>query len=80
MKKPFSFADEYLRRSGWRDIALLKLCLAAFGVLIGLKVPEKKRGCVSFWAKLIFFFTYIPLMKKFFDVLAGDSSCKQSAE
>lgn len=81
MKKLFSCADDYLHRSDWRDLALLKLCMAAFGVLIGLNVSEKKRGCASFWAKAVFLFTFIPLMKKFFDVVAEDSSsCEPDAE
>jgi hypothetical protein len=75
MKKLFSCADAYLRRSDWRDLALLKLCLTAFGLLVGLNVSEKRRGCATFWAKTVFFFTFVPIMKKFFDIVAEDSSC-----
>lgn len=75
MKKLFSYSNDYLSRSDWKDLALLKLCLSAFGVLIGLKIPEKRRRCASLWARVIFVAAYIPLMKKFFSVVKKDFSC-----
>ena len=38
----FELADDYLARADWRDIALLKFCLAALGVLIGISLPKEK--------------------------------------
>ena len=43
MKKLFSAADRYLRVCDWRDIAVLKFCLCALGVLMGLAVPTRKK-------------------------------------
>lgn len=36
----FTAAERYLKRCKWWDIALLKVCLCALGVLIGLAVPR----------------------------------------
>ena len=34
----FTSADRYLRASDWKDIALIKLCLFAIGLLAGMQV------------------------------------------
>jgi len=69
MKKLFSAADRYLRVSDWRDIAVLKFCLCALGVLMGLAVPTRKKKPAAKIAGLIFAATYIPLIAKFLFVL-----------
>lgn len=40
MKCLFDSANEYTRQSDWKDFALVKMCLAAIGVLIGLHTPK----------------------------------------
>ena len=35
-KKLFGYADTYVKRSDWKDLAMIKFCLAAIGLLIGL--------------------------------------------
>ena len=65
MKKLFSAADRYLRICDWRDLALLKSCLSAMGVLMGLLVPTRNKKTVAKIAGLLFMVTYIPLMVKF---------------
>ena len=77
MKKLFPCVDEFIRQSGRKDLARLKLCLGAVGVLIGLGVSETKRPCASFWAKTVFLFSFIPLMKKFFVLAAEECSCRE---
>ena len=49
MKNLFSAADRYVRSCNWRDIAVLKFCLCALGVLVGLVIPARRRKCVA-WA------------------------------
>lgn len=68
MKKLFANANEYLRRSDWKDLSALKLCLLALGILIGMYIPASARTAVLVIAGIVFIVTYIPLMKKFFDV------------
>lgn len=69
MKKLFEYANEYLAQSDWKDLAMIKCCLCAIGVLMGLIVPKKNRKTVFAAALLIFAATYIPLMKKFVRVV-----------
>lgn len=53
----------------WRDLALVKFCLCAIGVLLGLCVPARHKKPVAGLAACVFLVTYIPLMAKFFRVL-----------
>lgn len=69
MNKLFCYANRYLEKSDWKDIAMLKFCLFSIGVLVGMRIPEKNRkqaGCV---AAAVFVATYIPLMAKFLSVI-----------
>lgn len=66
--KVFTYADRYLRQSSWKDLALVKFCLCAVGVLIGLAVPRSRRRQFAFGALVVFATTYIPLMYKFLHV------------
>lgn len=71
MKKLFSYADAYVAESDWKDLAMLKFCLAAMGVIIGLSIPEKKKTTASRIAGMTFLATYIPLMTKFYRIVAS---------
>lgn len=68
MKKLFDYANRYVRESDWKMIALLKFCLCAMGILIGLSVPEERKKEVRCGAVLVFVCTYIPLMMKFVQI------------
>ena len=39
LKTLFGYADRYLEKSSWKDLALIKFCLFA----IGIRIPEKGR-------------------------------------
>ena len=56
----FTAAERYLRRCKWWDIALLKVCLCALGVLIGLAVPGRRKRTATWTASAVFVLTYIP--------------------
>lgn len=71
MKKLFDYADHYCKQTNWKDMSLLKTCLCAIGVLIGLCVPKEKKRPVFLGAALLFAATYVPLMAKFIRVTAG---------
>lgn len=43
MKKLLSVADAYIAHMNWKDLALVKLCLCAAGVLLGLSAPKRWR-------------------------------------
>lgn len=69
MKKLFAYADRYCRQSTWKDLALLKFCLCAVGVVIGLLIPVHKRKAVLFAALAVFAGTYVPLMYDFLSLM-----------
>lgn len=69
MKRLTDAADRYLRACDWRDMAALKLCLCALGVLLGLAVPGRKKRPAAWAAALVFAAAYVPLMAKFLPYL-----------
>lgn len=70
MKRLFYIADRYIKESDWRDLALIKFCLCAIGVIIGVSIPKEKKSFPLFAAVTVFVATYIPLMIKFFKICA----------
>ena len=71
MRKLFSAADAYISKMNWKDLALVKLCLCAAGVMLGLAAPKKLRKWAALGAVVIFVTTYIPIMLKFFSHLTA---------
>ena len=69
MKRMFVYAEKYIARSTWKDLAMLKFCLFAMGVIAGMQIPEKNRKQAGGIAAAVFVATYIPLMAKFFSVI-----------
>lgn len=69
VKKLFGYADRYLEKSDWKDLAMIKFCLFSMGVLAGMRIPEKKQKTAVWIAAAVFAATYIPLMAKFFSVV-----------
>ena len=69
MKKLTDAANRYLRACDWRDIAVLKICLCALGVLLGLAVPGRKKRPAAWAAALVFAAAYVLLMAKFLPYL-----------
>jgi len=51
-----------------QDLALLKLCLCAMGILLGAAAPARWKKPLAFGAVGVFIATYIPLMAKFLAV------------
>lgn len=72
MKKLLSVADAYIAHMNWKDLALVKLCLCAAGVLLGLSAPKRGRKWAALGALAVFAATYLPLMGKFLPHLAGE--------
>lgn len=65
MKKWLACVNEYQKECDWKDLTLIKFCLCAAGVMIGLCVPKKQKKYPFIIAAVIFIATYIPLMIKF---------------
>lgn len=70
MEKLFECANQYVKESNWKDLALIKFCLCAMGVMIGLSIPREKRKIPFLVAGIVFAVTYVPLMVKFIRIAA----------
>lgn len=68
MKQLLKCADQYISQCRIKDFALLKICLGALGVIIGLSIPEKKRKWPLAAAGALFLFSYIMLMAQFIKI------------
>ena len=69
MKKVFDYANEFLKQANWKDLALIKFCLCAIGILWGMALPKKMHKPAAFIAISVFVSTYIPLMLKLFRIM-----------
>ena len=69
MKKLFCCADRYIRKSDWKDLAMIKFCLFSMGILAGMRIPEKNRKQAGWIAAVVFSVTNNPMMAKFFYVI-----------
>lgn len=65
MKLLLESANQYLKECSWKDLALVKICLCAAGIMIGVCIPRKRSRGVYFAALAAYVLTYIPLMVKF---------------
>ena len=65
MKEICKCADAFVQKCSIKDFALLKICLCAVGIMVGLSIPEKKRKWPLMAAGLVFIFSYILIMAKF---------------
>lgn len=71
MKRIFASADEFVRESDWKDLAVLKFCLLSLGLLAGMQIAERCKKGVRIAASIVFTLTYIPLMVKYLRILMG---------
>ncbi|PJJ27350.1 permease of phosphate ABC transporter [Lacrimispora celerecrescens] len=65
MKEICKCADAFVQKCSIKDFALLKICLCAVGIMVGLSIPEKKRKWPLMAAGFVFIFSYILIMAKF---------------
>ncbi|WP_313525840.1 permease of phosphate ABC transporter [Anaerotignum sp.] len=66
MKKIREFLDSYIVEFDWKDIAIFKLCLAAFGVMIGISMPKDKKKPVLAISCAVFVVTTVVLFARLF--------------
>ena len=69
MNKLFKSANLYLKKSTWKDLALIKFCLLSVGIILGVCVPSKYKKPAVVAAAIVFVATYIPIMKKYIGIL-----------
>ena len=73
MKKLIELGNLMAKNSTWKDFALVKLCLCAMGIIIGVLLPDQAKQITHIIAILIFVATYIPLMCRFFQIVRKES-------
>ena len=69
MKKLFDAANRYIETSDWKTIAVLKFCLIALGMMLGMLIRPRHKKAVFLGAAGVFLAAYIPLMYKFYRVI-----------
>ncbi len=69
VKRALEASDEYAKQSTWTDFALIKACLCAVGVMIGLSVPKRNRKSVFAGAAVVCTATWLCIMGKFLPIL-----------
>ena len=69
MNKLFVYANQYVKESDWKDLSLIKFCIWAIGLIIGINLPRKHRETATKAAAGIFAVTYVPLMVKFIKII-----------
>ena len=69
MKKLIELGNSYAAQSDWKDFALVKFCLCAMGLLIGICIPKKDKRATQAIAGTIFGVTYFILLWKVFRII-----------
>ena len=57
MKKLATFLNDYVLECDWKDMALIKTCVCAFGVRLGLTVKKERKKPIMIISSLIFLVT-----------------------
>ena len=43
MKRLLNYADQYLQKCVWKDMAVIKCCVFSVGILAGTYIPKKNK-------------------------------------
>lgn len=77
MKKLIECAQRYIKQMTVLDMGVLKICLLAMGVLLGISVPKRVKDYIAIAASSIFTGSYVLCMTKFLRFLL---KCNQEQE
>lgn len=80
MKGLFYYANKYIKKADWKDLAFIKLCLCAIGIMLGIAVPKNNKKPVFFAAAVMFISTFIPSMLKFSRIIKEDNAEVEALE
>ncbi|MGN0160443.1 MAG: permease of phosphate ABC transporter [Lachnospiraceae bacterium] len=73
MKQLIELGNRYAKQSDWKDFALVKFCLCAIGIIIGLNIPKEDKKFAQGLSIVVFITTYVILMKKVFHFIFSDT-------
>lgn len=71
MKTMLDAGKRFCKDIDLTEMALLKICVAAFGVLVGLGSAKRHKTGMSFLAGFALIATAIPLIAKFLSILTS---------
>lgn len=71
MKTMLDAGKRFCKEIDLTEMALLKICVAAFGVLVGLGSAKRHKTGMSFLAGFALIGTAIPLIAKFLSILTS---------
>ena len=77
MKALLSAADRFIEGCSWKDLALVKACLLAMGVMIGSAISARRKKQVLWGAMVLFVATYVPLIVRFLPCLQEEAEAKK---
>jgi hypothetical protein len=69
MNKLLDYSTEFIKQSDWKELALIKVCLCAVGVMWGMALPKKVHKPAAFTVVVVFTATYLPLMLKLLRIM-----------
>lgn len=65
MKRWINAAGDYIRTMDICDVALMKICVGAAGIMLGMVIPKKGRKTAALIASTVFAVTYVLVMVPF---------------
>lgn len=65
------YGMEFVKRSSFEELALIKLCVCAAGMLLGAAAPKKAKKPLVFCSLVAFVASAVPLVTRFFDFVIG---------
>lgn len=74
MKRWLEAANDYIGSMKVCDMALLKICVCAAGVLWGMTIPKRNRKSAAFITMGVFSVTFVLLLMPFLDRLSPKES------
>lgn len=72
MKHLMEVGERYIKNMSIWDMALLKFCLCAVGIMIGMAMPKKSKKYMVFAATGVFAVTYVVLMMPFLKLFSEE--------
>lgn len=76
MKKLFNWLDDYVLECDWKDMALIKTCVCAFGIMLGLSLPKEKKKPAMVVSGLLFIATSAMLAVRFLEQFCPFCNCE----
>jgi len=68
MRRIKEFLESFIVEFDWKDITIFKLCLTAFGIMIGISLPRKNKKAILAASGAVFIVSTILLFCGLFDV------------